>query len=210
MRIAAEGVPFIVGLGLIAAILFAVGHSAAYGMGGVSFVLAIFCCFFFRDPLRNPDPDPRFVISPGHGRIMEVTEETHAMTGGKVKVIRIFLSILDVHVQHSPISGKVARIEYQKGKFLDARHPKAAHENENNSILIENDRMKVVVKQIAGLIARRIVCHVRLGEEVRVGQKLGLIRFGSQVDVYLPTDLEVCVAPGERVVSGVSLLAIKK
>lgn len=170
----------------------------------------IFCIFFFRDPERNPTQDPRFVISPGDGRVMEVTEETHLMTGGKVKVVRIFLSIFNVHVQHSPISGKVAKIEYQKGKFLDARNPRAAHENENNSILIENDSMKVIVKQIAGLIARRIVCHVRLGQDLRAGQKLGLIRFGSQVDVYLPTDLEVCVVPGDRVVSGVSLLAVKK
>lgn len=210
MRIASEGYPFIAGLGTAAVVFFATRHPAGYAAGGVSLVLTMFCLFFFRDPERHPVQDPRAVIAPGDGRIMEVTEETHPMTGGRVKVVRIFLSIFDVHVQHSPIAGKVARIEYKKGRFLDARDPRAAHENESNSILIENERMKVVVKQIAGLIARRIVCHVRLGQELRTGQKLGLIRFGSQVDVYLPMDMEVCVAPGERVVSGVSLLAMSK
>ncbi len=171
---------------------------------------AIFSAFFFRDPDRRPDQDPRFILAPGDGKIMEVVTEEHAFFGGKTRVVRIFLSVFDVHIQHSPIAGRIAKVEYRKGKFLDARDPRAAHENENNSIYIEGPQMKVIVKQIAGLIARRIICKVKIADNVIVGQRLGLIRFGSQVDVYLPMDVEVCVAKGDRVVSGVSVLALNK
>ncbi|OGR83336.1 MAG: phosphatidylserine decarboxylase [Elusimicrobia bacterium RIFCSPLOWO2_01_FULL_54_10] len=210
MRIASEGYPFIFGLGAAVFACFLIGHTVGNAAGWILLAAAFFCIFFFRDPPRNPAQDPRYIISPGDGRVMEVTEENHPLFTGKVRVIRIFLSIFNVHVQHSPIAGKVSFIEYRKGKFLDARNPRAAHENENNSILIENGQVKVLVKQVAGLIARRISCQVKMGQQVQVGQKLGLIRFGSQVDVYLPLDLEVCVAPGDRVVSGVSMIAMNK
>jgi len=171
---------------------------------------ARFFAFSFPGPREESRGRPEVCPGPGDGRIIELAEEPHPYFGAKTQVIRIFLSIFDVHVQHSPISGTVTRTEYKEGKFLDARDPKAAHENESNSIYIENAHTKVVVKQIAGLVARRIACKVRRGDIVRVGQRLGLIRFGSQVDLYLPPEVEVCVALGDRVVSGVSVVAMNK
>ena len=210
MRVSAEGYPFVIGLALAGFAMFFMHHPLGDALGWLFIAGSAFCIFFFRDPLRFPDQDPRFVLSPGDGKVMEVVLEDHPYFGGNARVIRIFLSIFDVHVQHSPIAGRVSRVVYQRGKFLDARDPKAAHENENNSIFIENDRTKAVVKQIAGLIARRIVCKVRVGENLKAGQKLGLIRFGSQVDLYLPMDVEVCVASGDAVASGISVVALNK
>jgi phosphatidylserine decarboxylase len=115
--------------------------------------------------------------------------------------------VFDVHVQRSPISGKVVKVEYQNGKFLDARNPRASLENEKNSILIENADFKIVVTQIAGFIARRIVCWVKEGSQLHPGERYGLIRFGSQVDVLLPPSVQVVVKVGDRVVSGETVLA---
>ncbi len=142
---------------------------------------------------------------------MEVVSEANPyFEGGRTQVVRIFLSVFNVHIQHSPIAGRVDKVEYFQGKFLDARDPKACLENESNTIFIDGGHMKVVVKQIAGLIARRIVCKVKVGQTLKTGERLGLIRFGSQVNLYLPMDVEVCVAKGDRVVSGVSVVALNK
>lgn len=209
-NIAKEGYPFVGGFLAAGVFLFLWHNRLADAVGWISFIGAAFCVYFFRDPQRNPQDDQRFVLSPGDGRVLAVAEENHPFFPAKVKVIRIFLSIFDVHVQHAPISGKVAKIEYRRGKFLDARDPKAAFENESNSIYIEGESKKVVVRQIAGLIARRIACQVKVGETVRIGQKLGMIRFGSQVNLYVDSELEVCVAAGDRVTSGVSVVAMDK
>jgi phosphatidylserine decarboxylase len=178
--------------------------------GALFFLLVLFCLYFFRDPERDPAQDPSFILAPGDGRVLEVAEEKNARLGGNAKVVRIFLSIFDVHVQRSPISGRISEIEYRKGKFYDARHPSACLENERNSILIEGDHLKAVVVQIAGFIARRIVCWVRQGEPVRIGGRLGLIRFGSQVDLFLPENVEICVKKGDRVAGGMTVVAISR
>jgi len=167
----------------------------------------MFCVYFFRDPETDLISDPSFIIAPGQGRILELAEESNIHMGGPSRVVKIFLSIFDIHVQRSPISGKVVRVEYKKGKFLDARNPIASFENEQNSIVIENEYTKVVVKQIAGFIARRIICWVRPGQEVKAGQRIGLIRFGSQVDLFLPKEIELCVERDETVSCGVSVIA---
>jgi phosphatidylserine decarboxylase len=184
------------------------------GLGGVWFarVVAVvgvlaagFALYFFRDPDRDV-PRTEDVLSPADGRVMEVA----AIDGegyGAGRVIRIFLSVMDVHVQRSPVGGRVIKARYRPGKFLDARDPRAPFVNESNALEIETPRGRVVVRQIAGLIARRILCWARPEETLAPGERFGLIRFGSQVDLYLPADVEILVGVGQRVVGGVTAVA---
>jgi phosphatidylserine decarboxylase len=166
---------------------------------------ALFAVYFFRDPDRDiPRTDD--VLSPADGRVMEVAD-IDGEGYGPGRVVRIFLSVLDVHVQRSPVSGRVAKVRYRPGKFLDARDPRASFVNESNALEIESPRGRVVVRQIAGLIARRILCWVRPEENLSQGERFGLIRFGSQVDLYLPSDAEIVVSVGQRVVGGVTSVA---
>lgn len=210
LPVAKEGFPFIFGLLFAGLIFVLIPFVFFYFLSLTSFLLAAFCVYFFRDPERASSQDPSVILSPGDGRVLEVRDEVTPYFEGKAKVIKIFLSIFDVHIQRSPMAGKVLKIDYNKGKFLDARDERAAFENENNAIVIQTKKSKMVVKQIAGFIARRIVCWVQTGEEIEVGQKLGLIRFGSQVDLILPMDVEVCVSEGDRLFGGISVVAINK
>ena len=210
MPVAKEGLPFIWFLVAAGTVLMLFPFRVLQVLSVLSFALAIFAAFFFRDPERTIRQDPFWILAPGDGRILEVTEEASPYLPGKFRVVKIFLSIFDIHVQRSPISGRVKSIEYKKGKFLDARDPLASLENENNTILIENERTAILVKQIAGFIARRIACWVRPGQSVRAGERVGLIRFGSQVDIFVPQDVELCVAKGDSVAGGVSVVAILK
>ena len=210
MPIAKDGLRFILMFFVAGFVLSLFPYVSCRFLGGVFILLSFFCIYFFRDPDRKPADDPTLVLAPGDGRVLEVTEGPNPYWGGNAKIIRIFLSIFDIHVQRSPIAGQVVRVTYKKGKFLDARNPKACIENEQNSIIIEGPHCKAAVVQIAGFIARRIVCWVFQGKSVAMGERLGLIRFGSQVDIFLPLDVEVCVANGDRVTSGVSVIAICK
>lgn len=210
LPMAKEGIPFVVGFVVAGLILSFLPCQYCYFLAVVSFLLSFFCAYFFRDPNRASVEDPSFVLSPGDGRVLEVSEEPCPDLDGSANVVKIFLSIFDVHIQRAPISGEITKVEYRKGKFLDARNSRASFENEQNTIVIGNERSKVVVKQIAGLIARRIVCRVHPGQKVGFGQRLGLIQFGSQVDLYVPKDIEICVAKGDRLVGGVSVVAVNK
>lgn len=210
MLIVKEGIPIVAVLVISGFFLSFIPFSFFRILGGVLFALGLFSCFFFRDPPRKVVFDSSCVTAPADGRVLEVAEEMNPYTQKKSKVVKIFLSIFNVHIQRSPIQGKIAAIEYKKGKFLDARDPRASFENESNSFAIENDRCKVVVKQIAGLIARRIVSWGRIGQSVEMGQKIGLIRFGSQVDLFLPEDMDVCIEKGDKVMAGVSIIAFHK
>ncbi|OGR54569.1 MAG: phosphatidylserine decarboxylase [Elusimicrobia bacterium RIFCSPLOWO2_02_FULL_39_32] len=210
LPVAKEGFPFILGFCIAGFIFVLIPFVFFRFLSLSSFLLATFCIYFFRDPEREVPQDSTILLSPGDGKVLEVSEESSPYFEGKAKVIKIFLSIFDVHIQRAPMAGKILRIDYQKGKFLDARNPRAAYENENNVIVIQTKKSKMVVKQIAGLIARRIACWVQMGEEIEAGQKLGLIRFGSQVNLILPMDVEVCVSPGERLIGGVSVVALHK
>ncbi len=140
----------------------------------------------------------------------EVTLEQTPYFSDQARVVKIFLSVFDVHIQRSPIAGAVTDTEYRKGKFLDARDPKAALENESHTFIIENERQRVAVKQVAGLIARRIVPWARKGMSVGQGERIGLIRFGSQVDLFFHGGTDVVVKPGDRVVGGMTVIAINK
>lgn len=210
LPIAKDGLPFIAAFAAGGAILLLLPHPAFDFFAAISFALALFCVYFFRDPDRPLPNDPAVVVAPGDGVIMEVTEEKTPYSERPMRVVKIFLSVFDVHVQKAPISGTVLRTEHKKGKFYDARDPRACFENEYNDIVIQGESMTVVVKQIAGLIARRIICWTRPGHAVRAGERVGLIRFGSQVDLFLPLELDICVGKGDRVASGVSVIAVDR
>jgi phosphatidylserine decarboxylase len=188
------------GIGLVIA-----GSVVAY-LGGVwwglpFFLLAAFCLYFFRDPERTI-PEGPVAVSPADGKVMLV----RTMGDGRRR-ISIFLNIFDVHVNRAPITGTVVERIYRKGKYRMAHKEVASEENEQNSLTIESGTTRVVVSQIAGLIARRIVCTKDLGDAVRKGERFGLIKFGSRTDLDLGPEWEIMVHPGDRVRGGSSILA---
>jgi phosphatidylserine decarboxylase len=163
-------------------------------LGGVLIFLGFFVMFFFRDPERTPPPDPDTIVSPADGRIMEVVEESR--DGKPGRRISVFLSIFDVHVNRSPVAGRIT-----------AMRGRASAENEQNAFYVQSDRGEVVFKQIAGWVARRIVCWKAVGESVIRGERVGMIRFGSRMDIWLPEAVEILVRPGQHVAGGASALA---
>ncbi|MDQ1471934.1 MAG: phosphatidylserine decarboxylase [Bryobacterales bacterium] len=166
------------------------------------FLIAVFCAWFFRDPER-PLPAGPFALSPADGKVVGVVPEGDGLTR-----ISIFLNIFDVHVNRTPISGVITDITYRKGQFLVASREMASADNEQNVITVRaEDGTKVVFSQIAGLIARRIVCYKNTGDFVQAGERIGLIKFGSRVDVILGPEWRIDVKPGMRVVAGTSVLA---
>jgi phosphatidylserine decarboxylase len=168
-------------------------------------VLAAFFLWFFRDPERTIPVDAGAVVSPADGKVTDVATVT--VNGEKRKRISIFLSVFDVHVNRSPISGVIRGAHYQPGKFLNAMNPACAECNEQNAITIEGEGHTMVVKQIAGILARRIVFTKKIGDAVRRGERIGLIKFGSRTDVLLEPSAEVRVKVGDRVKGGLSILA---
>src|SRR5271155_3771521 len=169
-------------------------------------LLAAFFLWFFRDPERPIPALPGAIVSPGDGKVTDVSVVT---TGGTSRHrISVFLSVFDVHVNRSPIAGVIRDIRYQRGKFLNAMQAQSAEENEQNIVTIEGEGRTVVFKQIAGLIARRIVFNFQVGDEVARGQRVGLIKFGSRVDVLFDHDAAIQVKPGDRVKGGASVLAL--
>jgi phosphatidylserine decarboxylase len=169
------------------------------------FLLAFFFLWFFRDPERDIPHQAGAVVSPADGKVTDVSPAT--IGGEKRTRISIFLSVFDVHVNRSPITGTIRDVRYQRGKFLDARSKLCAEQNEQNIVSVEGDGQTVVFKQIAGLLARRIVFHPKVGDRVKRGQRVGLIKFGSRVDVVLAAAANLNVKVGDRVQGGASILA---
>ena len=171
------------------------------------YILAAFCLYFFRDPDRQVPPGP-VAVSPADGKVVVVKPEN----GGQR--ISIFLNVFDVHVNRTPIPGRIADVRYQEGQFLVASKEAASHSNEQNTITVEGtvegQPTRIVFKQIAGLIARRIICYKKPGDIVAAGERVGLIKFGSRVDVQLGPEWEVAVRVGQRVSAGSSIIARKK
>ncbi len=174
-------------------------------LGGVLLVLGAFVLFFFRDPERTPPSDPELIVSPADGRVMEVVEEARGECPGRR--ISVFLSIFDVHVNRAPVAGRIAAMEYRKGQFYAAMRGRASEQNEQNVIHVSNERGEIVFKQIAGWVARRILCWKAVGDSVTRGERVGMIRFGSRVDIWLPDRVEILVRPGQHVAGGSSILA---
>ena len=172
---------------------------------GVLLLLCAGVAFFFRDPERLPPAEVGAVVSPADGRIMEITDE--AWEGRPGRRISIFLSIWDVHVNRSPMAGRLREVKYRRGRFYNAMRSRASVENEQNVIHLQTERGEMVFKQIAGAIARRVVCWKAAGDTVKLGERIGLIRFGSRMDVWLPRDAEILARPGQHVSGGVSVLA---
>jgi phosphatidylserine decarboxylase len=168
------------------------------------YILAAFCLYFFRDPNREV-PAGAVAVSPADGKVVVVKAEN----GGQR--ISIFLNVFDVHVNRTPIPGRVTNVRYQEGQFLVASKEEASHSNEQNTITVEGTvggrQTRIVFKQIAGLIARRIVCYKKPGDTVAAGERVGLIKFGSRVDVQLGPEWEVAVSVGQRVSAGSSVIA---
>ena len=165
------------------------------------FVLALFCLYFFRDPDRGIPSGP-VAVSPADGKVVAVKAESPTVTR-----VSIFLNIFDVHVNRTPISGKITDVRYDKGQFLVASKEEASSQNEQNTVTVEGDGTRVRFKQIAGLIARRIVFNKKLGDTVTAGERVGLIKFGSRVDVEFGPEWEILVKPGMRVAAGSSIIA---
>src|ERR1700719_59277 len=167
--------------------------------------LALFVFSFFRDPHRVIPSEPGAIVSPGDGRVVVVTDEDYAGRPGKR--ISIFLAIWNVHVNRSPAAGKILKMDYRPGKFLAAMMARASTENEQNVISLSTASGEMIFKQIAGLIARRVVCWKKVGDIVQRGERIGLVRFGSRVDLWVPRDAQILVALGDNVKGGSSVLA---
>ena len=176
-------------------------------LGLVTFVVAALVAAFFRDPVRVPAYGPGDFISPADGRVVAVERvaEDQYIKGAALRV-GVFMSLLNVHINYSPVTGRVAYMRYSPGRFAPANSRKAPLENESNAIGIAGPSCRIMVKQIAGIIARRIVCDCSLGTSLSAGQKIGLIKFGSRVDIYLPPHCRLFVEIGSRVRGGETIL----
>jgi len=173
----------------------------------IPLALLVLIAFFFRDPERKPPHLPNALISPADGRIIEINEVFEEKFLNDVSQrVSIFLSLLDVHVVRSPTYGKVGYLSYEKGKFLPAFHKLAPYENERNFVGISNSHTKFLVTLIAGVIARRIVCYVKGGDTLVQSQRAGIIKFGSRVDIFVPTSVDITVRKGQKVRAGETII----
>jgi phosphatidylserine decarboxylase len=197
---------YIYGLSLLAVAAAAVWFTGMWTWGVAPMLLAAFFLWFFRDPHRLIPAGDGLIVSPGDGL---VTETVRIQTPeGERQRISIFLSVFDVHVNRAPIAGVLSEVRYQKGKYLNAMNPASAESNEQNIVTVRGGGVEVTFKQIAGLLARRIVFDFRQGDRVERGQRVGLIKFGSRVDVVVPAEAELQVKVGQRVRGGSSVLAV--
>jgi len=198
VRIVKESIPYIV-----VPLLLAAG-AAVFGfwwVAGFLLLVMLFMAFFFRDPKRVPPSDPDVVVSPADGKVTRI-----ASAGADSTVVSIFLSPLDVHINRSPIPGKIVDVRYSPGKFLMATNEKASLVNEQNALTIQGEKITVVCKQIAGILARRIVCWKAEGDSLGLGERFGMIKFSSRTDVLLPANVRVTVKEGDRVRGGTTVI----
>jgi len=196
---------YIYGLSLLAVAVVLAWVTGDWAWSIAPVLLAAFFLWFFRDPERTIPSEPGLIVSPGDGLVTEtVVIETPE---GPRQRISIFLSVFNVHINRSPIAGELTRVRYQKGQYLNAMNPASADQNEQNIATVRGEGIEVTFKQIAGLLARRIVFNLREGDTVERGQRVGLIKFGSRVNVLLPAEAELRVHVGQRVKGGASVLA---
>jgi phosphatidylserine decarboxylase len=202
LRIAREGIIYIALPAILSVILFYLG----YWQIALPFVIIfLFMIYFFRDPNRQPPAETDVVVSPADGRVTRV-EALAPGTDSSSTLVSIFLSPLDVHINRSPIAGRVTDVTYTKGKFLMATDERASLVNEQNALTIEGDKVSVVCKQIAGILARRIVCWKQKNDRVAQGERIGLIKFSSRTDLVLPENVKVIVTEGMKVRGGTTII----
>ncbi|MDA1082318.1 MAG: phosphatidylserine decarboxylase family protein [Gemmatimonadetes bacterium] len=212
MRLAKEGIPFVVASDVLAlaAVVFAATRPSLWLwlLAAVLLIVAGWVVYFFRDPEREGDRGDRLVISPADGKIVMITEvDEPAFIRGRAIRISVFMNIFSVHVNRYPVSGTVEYVQYNPGKFLNAAAEKSSLDNEQMSVGIESPLGRIVVRQIAGLIARRIVTYSRHGDLAAQGARFGIIRFGSRVDIFVPTTCGVRVHVGQQASAGLTILA---
>ena len=211
MSFAREGIPFITIATVIAALAFLVAllqrSWPAWLLAFLLTLIALWVAYFFRDPERTGERGERVAIAPADGKVVMVTEvDEPAFLHGRAQRVSIFMNVFSVHVNRYPVSGTVKYVQVTRGKFLNAASEQSSLENEQTSVGIEAGSRRVLVRQIAGLVARRIITYSREGERVTQGDRMGLIRFGSRVDVFLPAGSTVRVKPGDLTVAGVSVI----
>ena len=199
---AKEGIPFIALFLLPGLVFLALGWWVA---AGLCLILAAFMAFFFRDPERHCPVDARLVVSPADGRVVAAARVDERLDDSPIQ-ISIFLSPLDVHINRSPIAGEILDVAYKPGAFHIASRDIASVENEQNVVTVRGEKLTIVFRQIAGVLARRIVLWKKKGDRVAMGERVGLMKFSSRMDVILPGEVELLVHEGDRVIGGVSAL----
>jgi phosphatidylserine decarboxylase len=202
LRIAREGVPFIVPPALLALLLFIFGY---WPIAIFLALIALFMAFFFRDPKREPPREPNVVVAPADGRVTRIAK-VQGPDSQSQTIVSIFLSPLDVHINRSPIAGLIRDVSYMPGKFLMATNERASLVNEQNSLTIEGETITVVCKQIAGILARRVVCWKKPGDRLELGERFGLIKFSSRTDLILPERVDVLVNERAKVRGGTTII----
>jgi phosphatidylserine decarboxylase len=208
IRLDAAGWPFIAGAFVLALISGAAGGRM---LAALFIVLGSFFVFFFRDPERRADPAAidKAVLSPADGRVLVAgLADTDAGPPGNWQQVSIFLSLMDVHVNRVPVSGRITRVAFTRGRFLPAYRPDAATANERSEVWIDHRGQMIVARQIVGILARRVVCRVAPGTEVRAGDRLGVMKFGSRMDVFVPPDATLSVRVGQMVRGGETIIAV--
>jgi len=200
------GFPFISGTAALAlAAALTVGYAGAVPL----LILAAFFTYFFRDPERHSPTDVRAVLSPADGRVLVAgLADPRVAPPGEWLQISIFLSPIDVHVNRTPVGGRVMRVDFKRGRFLPAYHHDAASTNERSEIWMDRDGKTVVFRQIVGILARRVVCRVKPGMELAAGDRIGIMKFGSRMDVFLPTTSQLRVRVGDTVTGGMTIIAV--
>lgn len=212
MRFAPEGIPFVAASVILLAVWAAVAWLAGGGwmwlVPAVWMPMAISIAWFFRDPQRSGERGEHLVIAPADGKVVAIADvEEPSFIRGPARRVSVFMNVFDVHVNRYPVDGTVEHRDYRPGKFLNATLDKASSENEQMTLSIRTHHGPVLVRQIAGLVARRIVTDARVGDAVLQGERLGLIRFGSRVDTLLPAEARIRVAVGDRALAGVTVIA---
>ncbi|OCA06364.1 phosphatidylserine decarboxylase [Wolbachia endosymbiont of Trichogramma pretiosum] len=204
-----EGYLFIV----VSFIVTCIAYSISWGAGIACLFPTLLCTYFFRDPARAVPSNKDFILSPADGVISKIEEVSYPLSAEneeekRFTLVSIFLSVLNVHVNRIPISGTIKEMSYKKGKFVSAISNRSSNENEKQVIAIEHEKGKeIIVEQIAGFIARRIVCNLRTSQSVKAGERFGIIRFGSRVNIYIPIGIEVRVSEGQTVIGGETVIA---
>ncbi len=202
VNIARQGILYVVVPVALMAGLIAMGY---WPVAILFAAIAAFMAYFFRDPKRQPPTDPNVVVSPADGRVTRV-RKIDSNSDQSTTLVSIFLSPLDVHINRAPIAGEITSVAYTKGKFLVAMDERASLVNEQNALTIEGEKITIVCKQIAGILARRIICWKRAGERVTLGERFGLIKFSSRTDVLMPSNVEIAVTEGTRVQGGTTII----
>lgn len=201
-----EGIPFILFFAFCTLIFALIDFKI---LSILFLAMTFFVLNFFRDPERYPPYEENVVVSPADGRVVEIKKVLDPISNIEKSRISIFMNIFNVHVNRSPVSGEIKEIKYIPGKFFNAELDKSSEKNERNLINIKSEQGDFTVVQIAGLIARRIVCWVKKGDKLLIGQRIGMIKFGSRVDLYIPSGYEIEVHKGDKVIAGQTILAKK-